>query len=89
MRPAVLCPRCNTKLKFLDQYQETGTYWCPSCGSMVAETPSGVRLNSTPKVAHMYADLKDRLKNSHLTMCTRENCKLDGGPEHEEAFTGA
>lgn len=31
-------------------------------------------------------DLKQRLRDMHQWVCTADNCKLDGGEEHEEYF---
>lgn len=30
---------------------------------------------------------REVLRNNHRRVCTRENCVLDGGLEHDEAFT--
>lgn len=31
-------------------------------------------------------NLRLRMHKCHLIACTEENCLLDGGPEHDEAF---
>lgn len=34
------------------------------------------------------AELKRRFREVHKWRCTADNCTLDGGPEHEEYFSG-
>lgn len=41
------------------------------------------------EVIRTYEEIRSLLVAAHGKVCTRENCVLDGGPEHAEFFGGA
>lgn len=69
------CPTCDHTMQLTHQYQESGYYWCPRCGTLAVKVGTNIAERGVPllveRCREYYAEAVSKITTRHADVWRR------------------